>query len=241
MPAGTNAVTTTLNILVSTVPAELIQTEGPANLVPIEGTDLMQIQNSDNALFFNDQNQRYSSIIMGSTPGRVGSGRTTGAHISIRTRAALGTELLSSILAPTMAIFTPVFRSLQRHKHSTSEIFTAAEMGACTDPIRPVRGSETQAQRGTLSHKPHELSWSNKHPAAAWANSGSTTFVRMVEAFPTRPSAGLAISAADTLADEVTGNWIYENGQKRHTRRKIALRVHWLSAHQSNRKSNRGS
>jgi hypothetical protein len=65
MPPGTNAVTTTPALLVSTVPAELIQTEGAANLVPIEGTDLMQVQNSDNALFFYDSNQRYYVLLSG--------------------------------------------------------------------------------------------------------------------------------------------------------------------------------
>jgi len=65
MPPSTNAVTTTPAIFVSTVPAELIQTEGAPNLVPIEGTDLMQIQNSDNALFFFDMNQRYYVLISG--------------------------------------------------------------------------------------------------------------------------------------------------------------------------------
>ena len=65
MPPGTNAVTTTPAIFVSTVPAELIQTEGPANLVPIEGTQLMQVQNSDNALFFYDPNQRYYVLASG--------------------------------------------------------------------------------------------------------------------------------------------------------------------------------
>ncbi len=65
MPPGTNVVTTTPAIFVSTVPAELVQTEGQPNLVPIEGTDLMQIQNSDNALFFYDPNQRYYVLISG--------------------------------------------------------------------------------------------------------------------------------------------------------------------------------
>ena len=65
MPLGTNAVTTTPAIFVSTVPAELIQTEGPPNLVPIEGTDLMQIENSDNALFFYNSNQRFYVLISG--------------------------------------------------------------------------------------------------------------------------------------------------------------------------------
>jgi hypothetical protein len=65
MPPNTNTVTTTPAVFVSTVPAELIQTEGAPNLVPIEGTDLMQIQNSDNALFFFDINQRYYVLISG--------------------------------------------------------------------------------------------------------------------------------------------------------------------------------
>ena len=65
MPLGTNTVTHTPAIFVSTTPAELIQTEGPANLVPIEGTDLMQVENSDNALFFYDSNQRYYVLISG--------------------------------------------------------------------------------------------------------------------------------------------------------------------------------
>jgi uncharacterized membrane protein YgcG len=65
MPPGTNAVSTTPAIFVSTVPAELIQTEGAANLVPIEGTDLMQVQNSDNALFFYDRNQHFYVLISG--------------------------------------------------------------------------------------------------------------------------------------------------------------------------------
>src|SRR5439155_15068865 len=65
MPLGTNAVTTMPAIFVSTTPAELIQTEGPPNLVPIEGTDLMQFENSDNALFFYDANQRFYVLISG--------------------------------------------------------------------------------------------------------------------------------------------------------------------------------
>ncbi|HXA45715.1 MAG TPA: carbohydrate-binding family V/XII, partial [Candidatus Angelobacter sp.] len=65
MPPDPNAVTTTPAVFVSTEPAELIQTEGQANLVPIEGTDLMQVQNSDNALFFNDQDQSYYVLISG--------------------------------------------------------------------------------------------------------------------------------------------------------------------------------
>jgi len=65
MPPGTNAPSATPAVFVSTVPAELIQSEGPANLVPIEGTQLMQVQNSDDALFFYDPNQRYYVLISG--------------------------------------------------------------------------------------------------------------------------------------------------------------------------------
>src|SRR6266516_602622 len=65
MPPGTNAVTTTPTIYLSTIPAELIQTEGPANLVPIEGTDLMQVQNSDNALLLCDSDQHYYVLLSG--------------------------------------------------------------------------------------------------------------------------------------------------------------------------------
>src|SRR6266850_3013079 len=65
MPPGTNAVTTTPTVYVSTVPAELIETEGPASLIPIEGTDLMQVQNSDNALFFCESDQRYYVLLSG--------------------------------------------------------------------------------------------------------------------------------------------------------------------------------
>ena len=65
MPLGTNAVTLMPDIFVSTTPAELIQTEGPPNLVPIEGTDLMQVEDSDNALFFYNPNQRFYVLISG--------------------------------------------------------------------------------------------------------------------------------------------------------------------------------
>ncbi len=65
MPPGTNAVSTTPTVYLSTVPAELIQTEGAPNLVPIEGTDLMQVQNSDNALFLCDSDQHYYVLLSG--------------------------------------------------------------------------------------------------------------------------------------------------------------------------------
>jgi len=65
MPPSTNAASVTPTIYLSTIPAELIQTEGAPNLVPIEGTDLMEVQNSDNALFLSDSDQRYYILLSG--------------------------------------------------------------------------------------------------------------------------------------------------------------------------------
>jgi len=65
MPPGTNAAGITPTIYVSTIPAELIQTEGDPNMVPIEGTDLMQVQNSDNALFLSESDQHYYVLLSG--------------------------------------------------------------------------------------------------------------------------------------------------------------------------------
>ncbi len=65
MPTGTNSVRITPTIYVSTIPAELIQTEGDPSLVPIEGTTLMQVQNSDNALFLSESDQHYYVLLSG--------------------------------------------------------------------------------------------------------------------------------------------------------------------------------
>lgn len=65
MPAAPDAVSLMPTIYVSTVPAELIQTKGLPNLVPIEGTDLMQVQNSDNALFMCEGDQQYYVLLSG--------------------------------------------------------------------------------------------------------------------------------------------------------------------------------
>src|SRR5258708_12732175 len=67
MSPGTNALSLTPTVYVSTIPTELIQTEGDANLVPIEGTDLMQEQNSDNPLFLNERDQYYYVLLPGRT------------------------------------------------------------------------------------------------------------------------------------------------------------------------------
>jgi len=65
MSPATNAASLTPTVYASTVPTELIQTEGAPNLVPIEGTDLMQVQNSDNALFLCDSDQHYYVLLSG--------------------------------------------------------------------------------------------------------------------------------------------------------------------------------
>ena len=65
LPAGSTTFANAPAIFVSTVPAELIQTEGPPNLEPIEGTQLMQVQNSDNGLFLYEPNQRFYVLIAG--------------------------------------------------------------------------------------------------------------------------------------------------------------------------------
>jgi len=52
-------------IYVSTVPAELIQTDGQPQFLPIEGTQLLQVQNSDNAIFMDVQTNAYYVLISG--------------------------------------------------------------------------------------------------------------------------------------------------------------------------------
>lgn len=65
LPPGENVLTTLPAVYVSTVPAELVETEGAAAFVPIEGTDLMEIKNSDNALFLNVTDQNYYLLVSG--------------------------------------------------------------------------------------------------------------------------------------------------------------------------------
>ena len=52
-------------IYVSTVPAELIQTTGSPQFLPIEGTQLLQVQNSDNAIFMDVGTNDYYVLISG--------------------------------------------------------------------------------------------------------------------------------------------------------------------------------
>lgn len=52
-------------IYVSTVPAELIDSDGPPQLIPIEGTDLLHVQNSDDAIFLDLRSGQYHVLISG--------------------------------------------------------------------------------------------------------------------------------------------------------------------------------
>ena len=61
-----NAMTNTIpNIIVSTVPAELIQTNGEPNFTPIDGTSLLYMKNSDNDIFMDENSQEYFILISG--------------------------------------------------------------------------------------------------------------------------------------------------------------------------------
>ena len=57
--------TTIPNIIVSTVPAELIQSKGEPNFTPIQGTTLLYINNSVNDIFMDENSQQYFVLISG--------------------------------------------------------------------------------------------------------------------------------------------------------------------------------
>jgi uncharacterized membrane protein YgcG len=52
-------------IIVSTEPAELIQTNGEANFSPIEGTGLLYVKNSENDIFMDVNSQQYYVLLSG--------------------------------------------------------------------------------------------------------------------------------------------------------------------------------
>ena len=54
-----------LQVFVSTTPAELIETQGEPNLLPIDGTHLRHVANSGNAIFFYIENLHYYVLISG--------------------------------------------------------------------------------------------------------------------------------------------------------------------------------
>ena len=53
------------NIIVSTVPAELIQSRGEPNFTPVQGTTLLYMSNSDNDIFLDENTQKYFVLISG--------------------------------------------------------------------------------------------------------------------------------------------------------------------------------
>src|SRR5439155_7831044 len=53
------------NIIVSTSPAELIQSNGEPNFTPIQGTNLLYMSNSDNDIFMDENSQKYFVLISG--------------------------------------------------------------------------------------------------------------------------------------------------------------------------------
>ena len=63
--SSTNPTTIIPDIVVSTVPAELIQSNGEPNFTPIEGTNLLYMSNSDNDIFMDETSQKYFVLISG--------------------------------------------------------------------------------------------------------------------------------------------------------------------------------
>ena len=60
--AGTNVIP---EIIVSTEPAELIQSEGEANFTPVENTGLLYVKNSSNDIFMDVNSQQYYVLLSG--------------------------------------------------------------------------------------------------------------------------------------------------------------------------------
>lgn len=56
---------TIYNIIVSTEPAELIQSKGEANFAPVEGTGLLYVANSENDIFMDMNSQQYYVLLSG--------------------------------------------------------------------------------------------------------------------------------------------------------------------------------
>jgi hypothetical protein len=56
---------TIYNIVVSTEPAELIQSKGEANFAPVEGTGLLYVANSENDIFMDMNSQQYFVLLSG--------------------------------------------------------------------------------------------------------------------------------------------------------------------------------
>src|SRR6266446_2224921 len=146
---------------------------------------------------------------MDSTRGTAGSGRIIGAPTSIPTRAAASITRPERGSAATMAIFTRMFRKHRSgHAQSNHTIFTAAETGASIAIIRPGPGSETPAKAGNGRQKHHEPTSNNTPSAAAWANNGSTTSVRLAEGFRTPPAGSPMVAEGATGELAWTFLWV---------------------------------
>ncbi|WP_298411062.1 hypothetical protein [Hydrotalea sp.] len=63
--SGDNVYTGFSNIIVSTKPAELIQTSGEPNMLPIDNTSLLYAANSNNDIFLDTNTQQYYILISG--------------------------------------------------------------------------------------------------------------------------------------------------------------------------------
>jgi hypothetical protein len=61
-PAGTSSLPV---IFVSTVPAELVQTDGPPEFAPVEGTNLLYVKNSISSIILDVDDQNYYVLISG--------------------------------------------------------------------------------------------------------------------------------------------------------------------------------
>lgn len=64
-PEDASAGSPTLQVYVSTTPAELVETQGAPNLVAISGTDLLHVANSSNAIFYFLDDAQYYVLISG--------------------------------------------------------------------------------------------------------------------------------------------------------------------------------
>lgn len=64
-PASGNAASEVPGVIVSTKPAELIQTKGAANFSPISGTNLLYVSNTDDNLFMDISSNKYYVLISG--------------------------------------------------------------------------------------------------------------------------------------------------------------------------------
>lgn len=154
-----------------------------------------------------------SNITTGLTPGMAERGRTTGAHISALTRAALSSAAPWRPRWDTVAIFKPMLQSPFVRCRMSRVTFLAEETGAYIATIQ-ARGSETRAPPGGLRRKPPARDWSNALLAKASASSDSTIFDPSVAVSRTVVERILAAADDDSF---LTNGWMHgvtRNGSK---------------------------